>query len=120
VLRNTNFYLGQKAASFAEAFPTVKTVRAEVTELGRDWRNIGEPWVYSESNFVEFVDCHNGLCFDGGVGISDLLREMTWKHESHGRFTKLCRGNEASAKGHKIYRRCVHEFTVQLDVEYRE
>ena len=77
VFREAHFVFAEKT-TFAKAFPTIRSARVEVTQ-SRDpvWRKMEMgPAIYNETNLGEYVDCQNSLCYNGGVSVGRMLRDM--------------------------------------------
>ena len=118
VFRESHFVFAQKT-TFAKAFPMIKSVRIEVTQ-SKDpiWQREMGPSVYHEKNIGEYVDCQNSLCYNGGVSLGEMLREMVREKKKEGEFSKICKGYEGSPKGRRTYRKCVNFFKLKIDIEY--
>ena len=117
VFRKSNFLFAQKV-SFAEAFPTIATLKVVVERSG--------PGVYEwnrtqcfTSNVGEYVDCQNPVCFNGGFSVGSLLRQMVAENTKHLEVTKFCQGYEGSPKGKRRYRSCTSSFKITIDLEYK-
>lgn len=102
-------------ATFEKAYPQIKALRVDIMESDG---GVDETPVYWTDG--EYADCSNPHCYGGGVSIGAMLRDMVRERATKREFTALCKGNEGSPKGRRIYRKCLHAFTVQLEVEYRE
>ena len=111
-----------KKVGFSEALPTIAKGRVEIKEyrslandkplntvLRTDPRRIGE-----------YYDCSNIVCYQGGVQIGDLLRQMVDEKSKSLREMKSCIGYEGSPKGRHRYRSCAHRFEVSIELEYKE
>jgi hypothetical protein len=118
VFRESRFVFAEKT-TFAKAFPMIKSLRIEITQSQDSiWQKEMGPSVYHENNIGEFVDCQNSLCYNGGVSLGELLREMARKNKKEGEFSKICQGYEGSPKGRRRYRRCVNFFKLKINIEY--
>lgn len=104
-----------RKTSFAEAFPQITHLRVTITESDGGTDESSVYWTDGE-----FADCSNPLCYGGGVSIGTMLREMVRDRATDGEFTKLCKGHEGSRKGRRIYRKCLHAFTVRIAVVYAD
>jgi hypothetical protein len=117
VFRNTDFLFATKT-TFAKAFPTIKSVRVEVSQTKGMWEKELGAAVYDEKTVGEFVDCRNTLCYNGGVSVGEMLREMVRDNKTEAEFSRLCRGYEGSPKGRRKYRSCFNFFRVKVKTEY--
>ncbi len=66
----------------------------------------------------EYIDCRNSLCYDGGVSVGQMLRDMVEEKKTEAEFSSLCRGYEGSPKGRRKYRNCSNFFEVKIRIEY--
>lgn len=105
-----------KKATFTEAFPEISDIRIEVTRQ-RDHRKSTE---VITGQVGEFIDCTNSLCYNGGVSIGSVLRDMRDKGEKYREDTLSCRGFEGSPKGRRRYGPCWTIFKVRINIEYKD
>lgn len=96
VFGQANFVFSEKA-DFATAFPTIESATVEVIES--DYGN--DKHRYWSPSQGEFIDCSNTLCYNGGVSVGAVLRQMVREGASEGVFNKLCQGYEGSPKGRR-------------------
>jgi len=116
VFRRSNLLFAQKVP-FAEAFPEIEALKVEVnvSEAGSGGSNRR----YSEDTLGEYVDCHNPLCFNGGLSLGAILRDMVRGRETSRDGSDLCQGYEGSPKGRRKYRECLWFFRWKVEVQYR-
>lgn len=111
-----------QTGTFSDVFPEVKSVRMTVSEEGHLTlgRYSYEPKVrvYTEKQFPEYADCSNPKCYNGGVQIAQILREMVLDKKTHLETGKACQGYEGSPKGKRRYGKCVNFFKITADAEY--
>jgi hypothetical protein len=106
-----------RKVSFAEAFPSIASVRVEVTES----EVAGQPRrrVLDERSLSEYVDCSNPVCYNGSFDIGDVIRRMVSEKETSRATRAMCQGYEGSPKGRKRFRSCLHSFEARVTVAYR-
>ena len=68
----------------------------------------------------EYFDCSNTACYSGGVSLGEIVREMVAETSTEKSVSKRCQGYEGSPKGHRKYRDCMHSFTVNVILKYKE
>lgn len=109
-------------STFASTFPQIESAAVAVTHresgLLRDAGEGANDW-YTEKTLGEHVRCTNDLCYAGGFPIGNVLREMVSARETHREGRLLCRGNEGSPKGRRIYRKCLYGISYTIDLVYR-
>jgi hypothetical protein len=115
VFRNTNYVFATKLP-FNEAFPEIEEIRVEVQETGYGTPNY--MGVY-DKRVGEFVDCSNSQCYNGGVSVGHIIREMVRERETDREASAICRGNEASPKGRRVYRKCLNQFSLKISLTYK-
>jgi len=103
---------------FMEQFTEIKKVTVKLVEQGQNIYDDGKR-IYTEENLRELIKCSNTLCYKGGFSIGSILRRMYHKKEKHWEGFKICQGNEASKKGRVIYRKCVNNWDIEVDIEYK-
>jgi hypothetical protein len=113
VFNEANFVFASKGP-FEEAFPQIDSVDVDAAEGGYG------PTTRAYWSGGEYVDCSNSLCYNGGVSIGRMLRTMVADGLTQSTFNELCQGNEASPKGRKVYRKCLHHFEVRITVTYKD
>lgn len=120
VFRETNFIFGKKG-SFDEAFPEIEDLTIEVEKSGNGVKEWNHKSFYNKQNFPgEYIDCNNSLCYNGGLAIASILREMVRNKQPELETSKTCIGDEGSPKGGKIYRKCMNSFNIKVTIKYKE
>lgn len=125
VFRETDFLFG-KTTSFSKAFPEILDISVKVLEdaygMGVVRREEKYRWrYYSKSNPPgEFTDCSNPLCYNGGVAIGSIIRNMTFSRQTEYEETRMCQGHEGSPKGRKRYGPCDNSFRVKIALTYKD
>lgn len=117
IYSNTN-YVFSKKVEFEKAFPDIEDITVEIEEKGEDVYGSNK-YMYKKNNISQFVNCSNSLCYGGGINIGRILRQMTENREIQFNGIKFCQGNETSPKGKKIYRKCVNQFTIKINIKYK-
>jgi hypothetical protein len=116
VFAKTDFLFG-KTSDFSKAFPTIEHANITVVETGEGSR--GREQHYSENRIGEYVDCHNPLCYNGGVRIGDILRLMELQGKTEFECDEWCQGYEGSPKGRKKYGPCDTVFHIKIVLSCR-
>jgi hypothetical protein len=116
VLRNTDYVFAKKC-TFAEAFPSIATLRVDVERS--DYGRSRHPDIYTEHSAGEMVDCRHPLCYGGGFSLGNLLRMMMAEKKTDQEFFEVCRGYHGSPKGRRNYGSCGETFRVIVHIDYR-
>lgn len=127
IFNQANFLFGKKVA-FAEAFPEIDTIRLEYSEKGvvpQYYHRLnaeGEyAWCRTDKNAIgEFINCSNPLCYNGGINVGHVIREMVKNREETKEGSAICQGNEGSPKGRRIYRSCLNYFKYKITITYKD
>jgi len=115
VFRETEFLLAEKVP-FSKALPQIKDIVIEITESNGFQKSERR---YQKSNFPgEYVDCSNTLCYNGGIQIGSMVRDMVLANKTVSKISRSCQGYEGSPKGRRRYRPCIHFFWVEITIEY--
>ena len=103
--------------TFAEAYPTVATLRLEVVEdeggLGKTY----PPHSITERQFTAIVNGHNQLCYGCGVNIGQFLHRKVDEKQTGIEDTLYCQGYEGTKT--KRNRSCTHRFSVKGTIVYK-
>jgi len=119
VFAESNYIFSQKV-SFQEAFPELQDARVEVEEDGEGTSHWNNKLVYSaKSGLGEYIDCHNPLCYKGGVNIGSIVRSMVTQKQTEFETSVLCKGYEGSPKGRRKYRDCINFFKIKVTLTYK-
>lgn len=119
VFRDTQFVFGRKVP-FSTAFPQVRHVQVLIEESGEGISEANHKRARSGDTLGEFVDCSNPRCYNGGVCVGSVLREMVAAGETTREFEAVCQGSEGSPKGRRVYRKCLNEFRVRIEIQYAQ
>jgi hypothetical protein len=104
---------------FREAFPEIADIVVEINETGEGLHGGVSKRKLGPDSIGEFVNCSNPICYGGGFNLVDIIREMVSKKETEREDSRLCRGNEGSPKGRRIYRKCFNMFEIKINIKYR-
>lgn len=115
VFERSEFIMGRKAP-WREVFPSIDQIRIEVTERGR---GVSEGGIMVFDTYREYVDCHNPLCYGGGVRISLMLPDMVRNRRVDHEESRRCDGYEGSPKTRKFRKPCFNHFTVKIHLTYK-
>jgi hypothetical protein len=96
--------------TFAEAFPDIEAVAADITEVGEGNAGLGVRRFYKNS-VREYVNCSNGACGGRGLAMGDLLRQMLREKRDAAEFDLACESRQES--GHP----CLNRFHVRLRIQ---
>ena len=119
VFNRSSFVFGQKS-TFEQAFPQINDITVRVREIGYGMPPGYETRLYSKQDLCEYVNCRNYSCYNGGVRVGDMIRDMIRERKTHLEGSKYCQGYEGSPKGRRRYRSCTNSFEVVIDIEYKE
>lgn len=106
-----------QVTTFDKAFPEIAELKIVATESGHEVNHGPTTQTYTGA-VGEFIRCSNHFC-NGGFRIADVIREMRRHGETHKEATLLCGGNETSAKGRRVYKKCMNSLQVVVDTKYR-
>lgn len=121
VFRESEFVFVSKTDSFDKAFPEIEDVKVEVTESGEGLTQFNRERIYSKRTLRgEYIDCHNPMCYNGGFGIGEIIRDMIRNKQAELVTYKTCQGYEGSPKGRRRYRSCVNSFNIKVIIKYKE
>ena len=85
---------------FMKASPTIKNIRVAVVQSDSFSWNPSEPRIYSESDFVDYIECRE-RCQDGGFRVTEHVNEMRWRRgvKSIERLLRTARGVKKGRSG---------------------
>jgi hypothetical protein len=67
----------------------------------------------------EHVDCNNPVCFNGGISLGDLLREMVHGRQEEFIGTSFCTGQEGDPELSGPHPSCATRFEIEAILRYR-
>lgn len=115
---NNNLIFGN-LTTFAKAFPEINDLKIQITEsVGND--NINQI-IINKKNFRENIKCSKSGCFEGGVEIGNIVREMIYKKLKEKEDSFVCKGKISSPKGQRIYGngKCWNQFDYKIVLDYK-
>lgn len=118
-INNTQYVFSKKVDSFQEAYPTIASLRIEITEQEFGLGSSSQTTSFSEKDFRHAVNCSNSSCSGGGVELGWILHDMARDKQAEYEGTKKCQGYEGSPKGRRRYRSCTHSFQIKIHAEHK-
>jgi len=103
--------------NFRNAFPEIEECVVTVEEQGHSVEEWNRTRTYR--NPGQYINCQNPICYAGGFDIGWTISEMVQKKETQREGSDLCKGNEASAKGRRIYKKCMSFFKYKISIKYK-
>ena len=97
----------------------VDQITISVKEEGEGVFSNGENIYSNKTSIGEFINCSNPLCYGGGINIGNILRQMVREKQVSFENSEVCRGNEGSPKGKRVYRKCLNLFRVSIKIKYK-
>ena len=101
------------------AYPDIESVRVDVEETGDGVTSLNHRRRYDERTLQPFDDCHNRLCYNGGVNLQGLVDYMVASQGTTYEATVACQGYEGSPKGKVKRRSCLNHFKVGISITYK-
>jgi len=114
--------LFRRKGTFEEAFPQIEDITIEVEETDFGMAGSGPNSRFTKDNIKymgEYVDCSNPLCYNGGVAVGSLIKDMIYSKQPELETTEICKGYEGSPKGRRKYGDCLHMFKVKIQIKYK-
>jgi hypothetical protein len=119
LFRESTPVFGRKT-TFAEAYPEIEDIVIEVEETGDSVDSENRHRRYTTKYLPgEFINCSNPMCYGGGFHLGSYLHSMVSEQKTELEESTLCRGNEGSPKGRRIYRKCLNLFKVKINITYK-
>lgn len=122
IFNETNFIFGQKG-SFEDAFPMIEDIRIEVIrKKGVSIHDESQTYVYTKRNPPgEYINCDDPYCYNGGLAIGNIIREMVRERKSEGEIPyTMCRGYIGSPKGKRKYGNCYRNYKGKINILYKD
>jgi hypothetical protein len=82
------------------------------------WERNGRATVFGKDNLPGHVNCSNPKCHEGGISISEIIRNVIQERKEDSEVRKKCTGYEGSPKGRRKYKSCLHAFKITVHIEY--
>lgn len=99
----------QRATNVVELDVCVK----EVDDL--IWKKNPQTKVFKKENLPSYFGCSNPLCHEGGILISEVVRDILKERRDYILVNKRCQGYEESPQGKRI---CIHAFEITIRICY--
>jgi hypothetical protein len=96
----------------------VDRIRVHVREKGKD-ANPFDLQIIHRDAVREHVDCSNPSCYNGGISLGDLLREMVWGRQVEFLGTSFCTGQEGDPEEPGPHPSCATRFEIDANLRYR-
>ena len=97
-INKSEYVFSRKVDSFEEAYPTITSLRVEVTEEEIGLSSASRTWTFTEKNFIHAVNCSNSMCYGGGVEIGWMIHDMARNKQTDHEEIKRCEGYEGSQR----------------------
>ncbi|GAB6036147.1 hypothetical protein JCM15519_07060 [Fundidesulfovibrio butyratiphilus] len=124
IVNQGGFVFGEPVA-FEKAFPTIDTIKLqyEISFVGgfpkKDEYDQGKYTITDKKYIGEYIRCTNNKCYNGGFQIGWILRDMVRDGKTEQEGEIMCRGDEGSPKGRKIYRKCLNRCTYKISITFK-
>ena len=118
VFNQTNYVFSTKG-KFEDVFPMIADITVTVKEDGYGVSPSFNTRTYTKA-VGEYVNCSNPSCYNGGVSVGSIIRDMVRSKSTHAEEHRICQGYEGSPKGRRRYRSCINFFNVTIDIKYKE
>src|SRR5450755_2079119 len=102
----------EKKVTFAEAFPEVDSLSAEIIETGPGNSGLGVRR-FQRTSFREYINCSNVQCSGRGLPLGDLLRDMVSRRQKSCESHHPCAGHQDSKLA------CPNAFHIDMEVFYK-
>ena len=96
----------------------IDKLRVFVEEIGRD-AELFELRIVHKESVREHVDCSNPACFNGGISLGDVLREMVAGRQEDFIGTCFCTGQEGDPEEPGPHPSCATRFEIEATLHYR-
>lgn len=96
----------------------VSRIHVSVWEKGKD-ANPFELRIQHKDAVREHVDCSNPLCYNGGISLGDLLREMARGRQDEFIGTSFCTGQEGDPEEPGPHPSCSTRFEIEATLRFR-
>ena len=96
----------------------IDRLRVSVKEIGRNAEPFELRIVHKES-VREYVDCNNPRCYNGGISLGNVLREMVAARQEEFIGTSFCTGQEGDPQEEGPHPSCATRFEIEATLRYR-
>ena len=122
ISQNTGFMFSERG-SFAEAFPSIEDIQVVVRRsVNHNIAGLSTEEHYERygENVVEYIDCTNPMCCNGGFSIGNLIQKMIASNQTNLQKDYIpCSGYEGSGDGIGRHHRCINYFGVRIAIKYK-
>jgi hypothetical protein len=117
----TNYAFCGTPTTFANAYPTVATLKVDVETKTVLRGEREESYSFNQESLRPILDCRNPRCFGGGIDLDRLLRfTVVGPKLTTFETTQFCTGYEGSPKGRRRTDSCDTMFKVKVAVTYKD
>lgn len=113
--------LGREA--FAALYPTIEEIQVTVKRNGNSKPTHADTQSYFdryEKDVVDYVDCTNPLCRNGGFSIANLIEKMVVSNQTYLQKDYIpCPGYEDSSPRVGRTHQCTNFFGIRIDIKYK-
>ena len=96
----------------------VSRIHVSIREKGKD-ASLFELRIQHKDAVREHVDCSNPLCYDGGISLGDLLRDMVRGRQEEFIGTSFCTGQEGDPEEPGPHPSCQTRFEIEATLRFR-
>jgi len=96
----------------------VDRIQVSIWEKGKDASPFELRIVHRDA-VREHVDCHNPACYNGGISLGDLLREMVRGRQEEFIGTSFCSGQEGDPEEQGPHPSCATRFEIEAALRFR-
>lgn len=114
------YCLGGERVPFAQANPTVKSIRIDVSETGDALRGGKRTDRYELPNVPTHIRCSNPRCQRGGLQLESWIGTLIYARNPKDPWSRGCDGDEGSPAGTRKGMPCNHHFSVEVTIAYTD
>ena len=96
----------------------IDKLRVFVKEIGRNAEPFELRIIHKEA-VREHVDCNNPVCYNGGISLGNMLREMVAARQEEFIGTSFCTGQEGDPEELGPHPSCQTRFEIEAVLRYR-
>ena len=96
----------------------LRKVQIFVREVGRNAEPFALHIIHKEA-VREYVDCNNPSCFEGGISLGNVLREMVAGRQEEFIGTSFCTGQEGDPEEPGLHPSCATRFEIEAVLRFR-
>ena len=107
----------------AELYPAIEEIQVTIKHNGKSdlaQANTREYYVRYGKNVVDYVECTNPMCRNGGFSIGNLINKMVDSCQTYLQKDYIpCPGYVGSGPGVAGSHRCTNFFGIRIDIRYK-